>query len=106
MDKHAVKCIMDVEIRTQHYKRQTLVAAKQPKCKSLDGEATECMLCKQRGYMLELIAYDNSEKIGACRSKLTLCVLICKYTCYFGVVAYISSQLLLFICPLHFFPYL
>ena len=50
---------MDGEIRTQHYKRQTLVAAKQPKCKSLDGEATQCMLCKQRGYMLELIAYDK-----------------------------------------------
>lgn len=36
----AVKCIMGGEIRTQHYKRQTVVAAKQPKCKSLDGEAT------------------------------------------------------------------
>jgi len=49
------KCIVEGEVWRQDYKMQTLVY---PKYRGLDGEATECRLCKHCGCMLSTVTSD------------------------------------------------
>ena len=45
------KCIMEGEVWRQNYKMQKLEVV-YPRSQGLDGEATECSLCKHCGCML------------------------------------------------------
>ena len=45
------KCIVEGEVWGQDYKMQTLVYPREPKYRGLDGEATECWLCKHCAWL-------------------------------------------------------